>query len=86
MTTKIIISRFELIDNPPTGKVVGFTIKNLDNEFSDYTETIMSIAECVDKTDNEICQLAYLKIKLQIENIINKLNTRSTILGSEFVP
>jgi hypothetical protein len=84
--TKIIISRFELINNPPTGKVVGFTVKNTDNGLSDYVETIIPLAKCVDKTDNDICQYAYSIVKTQIDKINTKLLTSSNVVGSEFIP
>lgn len=84
--TKIIISRFELLNNPPTGRVVGFTIKNIDNGLSDYVETIVSLSNCTDKTQNQICQYAYDILKLQIDSIILKLEDGSNVLGSEFVP
>ena len=83
---KYTIHRFELYGNPPSGKLVGFLITNIDTQKSEYTETLISLKDCENKKDSEICGLAYEVLKEQIDSLTNSLTVHSNIIGSEFVP
>ena len=48
---KYTIHRFELYGNPPSGKLVGFLITNIDTQKSEYTETLISLKDCENKKD-----------------------------------
>ena len=82
---KIIINRYELFSDPSKGRIVGFLIKNADSDKSEYIESVVS-ADQSDKTENEICKIAYVQIKEQIESISKILSESSSVVGSEFIP
>lgn len=83
---KYTIHRFELYGNPPSSKIVGFLITNTDTQKTEYTETLISLKECENKTDSEVCGMAYDSLKPQIELLVESLTVHSKIIGSEFVP
>ena len=83
------IQRYELY--PPDYSncyVIGFRITDLLNKNNTgYAETTIPISDCANKTSNEICQIAYNKIKPTIDVIINDLiNKRNNLTGFIFVP
>lgn len=83
------IQRYELY--PPdesTSFVVGFKISdNLNNNKSGYVEALIPLTEVSGKTSNEICQIAYIKIKPQIDIIVNDLiSKRNQLIGYTFIP
>ena len=83
------IQRYELY--PPdesTSFVVGFKISDtLNNNRSGYIEALVPLEEASGKTSNEICQLAYNKIKLEIDNLVNDLvSKRNSLTGYTFIP
>jgi hypothetical protein len=83
------IQRYELY--PPdesTSFVVGFKISDkLNNNRSGYIEALVSLEEASGKTSNEICQLAYNKIKTEIDNLVNDLvSKRNNLIGYTFIP
>jgi hypothetical protein len=83
------IQRYELY--PPdesTSFVVGFKISDtLNNNRSGYIEALVPLAEASGKTSNEICQIAYDKIKNQIDIIVKDLiGKRNQLLGYTFIP
>lgn len=84
---RFIIQRFELNDfDNPTFYIVGFKITCDLNQRDSYIETQIDYTECIDKSDNEICELAYYKMKDRITEISKNLLQKKFILGSEFVP
>lgn len=83
------IQRYELY--PPdesTSFVVGFKISDtLNNNRSGYIEALIPLTDASGKTSNEICQLAYNKIKIQIDNLVKDLiSKRNNLIGYTFVP
>lgn len=84
---KYIIYRFEPNDlTSPTYYIVGFKIVCDLNQRESYVETTVSIEECKNKSDNEICLIAYNKMKTRIEEVSIELSSKKFIIGSEFVP
>jgi hypothetical protein len=82
---KIIINRYELFPDPSKGRIVGFLIKNTDTDKAEYIESVVS-TDLSNKTENEICKIAYDQIKEQIESISKRLSESSSVVGSEFIP
>lgn len=79
------IHRYEIYGNPPSGKMVGFLINNIDNNRYEYVETLITNEECENKNDSAICTFAFNKMKSQIDILTESLLTPS-IVGSEYVP
>lgn len=83
------IQRYELYPpNESTSFVIGFKISDiLNNNRSGYIEALVSLEEASGKTSNEICQLAYNKIKKEIDFLVNDLiSKRNQLLGYTFIP
>ncbi len=84
---KYIIQRFEINDSAnPSYYIVGFKIVCDINQRDFYVETQIDYKDCKDKSDNEICVLAYNKLKPKIDEISEELVKKKFIIGSEFVP
>jgi hypothetical protein len=79
------IHRYEIYGNPPSGKMVGFLINNIDNNRYEYVETLITNEECENKNDSAICTFAFNKMKSQIDSLSESLLSPS-IVGSEYVP
>lgn len=82
------IQRYELypLDNS-TSFVVGFKILDTTNNRSGYIEALIPLDEASGKTTNEICQIAYLKLKSQIDIISSDLIAkRNSLVGYTFIP
>lgn len=81
---KIILKRF---DDYNSTKIVGFEIILTDNRQSKYFEEILSLSDCVDKSVNDICHLAYKKLKKSIKLFVESENSKEYIpIGGEFIP
>lgn len=86
-SVRYIIQRFELNDsNSPSYTIVGFKIVCDLNQREQYIETTIPYSECVNKSDNEVCGMAYTKLKGKINSVSNDLVSKKFIIGSEFVP
>lgn len=84
---RYIIQRFELNDViSPSYYIIGFKIVCDVNQRDIYIETELEYSQCVDKSDNEICVLAYNKLRNKISNISKELLQKKFIIGSEFIP
>ncbi len=84
---RYIINRFELNDpTTPSYYMVGFKLVCDLNQREHYVETVVGYSECLNKSDNEICELAYTQLKPKIDEISNDLLKKRFIVGSEFVP
>lgn len=83
---KISIARFGLYpEKEPTSYCVGFSITFL-NGHATYQDTIVSLEEARGKTEEEIVDLAYEKIREGIEGQITSLQDKSKLLGKDFIP
>jgi hypothetical protein len=79
------ISKYEILKNN-FNFVVGFNLTD-DNENAGYVESILDIVDIENKTQEEVCQLAYEKIKEKIKRIeLDFIEKNESILGKVFVP
>ena len=79
-----IIARYERLEN--NNYVVAFNVKD-SYENSTYIESVLTSDEVSGKTQNEICNAAYLKIKDKIDAIKLDFEKKNQfIVGSEFIP
>ena len=79
------ISKYEILKNN-SNFVVGFNLTD-DNENAAYVESILNVADIENKTQEEVCQLAYEKIKEKIKRIeLDFIEKNESILGRVFVP
>jgi len=86
-SVKLLIYRYEkndIID--PTYYIIGFKILCELNNSEAYVETTIDNADCIDKNENEICLLAYNKLKSIIILKSNELENKNFLIGSEFIP
>ena len=82
-----IIQRFELNDpTSPSYYIIGFKLVCDLNQRDCYVETQLPYNDCMDKSDNEICVLAYNKLRSKIDVVSKDLQQKKFIVGSEFVP
>lgn len=82
MVYKIVIARYEECD---ANKIIAFNCISLSG-MKTYFETLVPLKECINKNDNEICCLAYEKLKQKILSVMHEQETPVTIIGSEFIP
>jgi hypothetical protein len=81
---KIILRRF---DDYNSTKIIGFDIVLTDNRQAKYFEEILTLNECAGKDVNEICYLAYSKLKQSIKEFVSSETTKQYIpIGGEFIP
>jgi len=67
--------------------LVAFNVTNLDNNDSAYVESHLTMDEISEKTSQEICQLAFDKIKIKIDKIKNRFQTsEASFIGYKFLP
>jgi hypothetical protein len=67
--------------------LVAFNVTNLDNNDSAYVESHLTMDEIFEKTSQEICQLAFDKIKTKIDKIKTKLeSSEKCVVGYKFLP
>ena len=84
---RYIIHRFELNDTvSPSYYTVGFKVVCDINQRESYIETPVDYKDCSGKSDNEICSIAYEKLKNKIVELESELLKKKFIVGSEFVP
>ena len=86
MNIKYVISRFDLFGEPPTHRIVGFTISSESNDSKEYVETLVELKKCKKKSDFDICKVAYKQLKDEIKIVVRKIESKSSILGYEFIP
>ena len=78
------ISKYEILKNN-SSFVVGFNLTD-ENENAAYVESILDIDDIENKTQEEVCQLAYEKIKEKIKRIeLDFIEKNESILGKVFV-
>lgn len=84
---RLIVRRLEL-NNPvePSCYIVGFQVISEINRCEKYLETNVPFAECENKSDNEICTMAYKHLKSRIEMAREEIAKHKHIIGAEFVP
>ena len=84
---RYMVQRFKLNDpTSPTYYMIGFKLVCDLNQRDCYVETQLDYKDCKDKSDNEICVIAYNKLKSKITEVSKELLLKKFIVGSEFVP
>ena len=84
MNITYIIARYEQMNKEDF--LVAFNVKAEDYEIF-YIESVLPLSSINEKTSQQVCQLAYENIKINVLNIIESLKLRSQIkIGSEFKP
>lgn len=85
MASQITISRFGLYPtDTPTGYCVGFTVTC--NGYSSYLDTMVYLTDAENKTNEEIIEIAYNTVKLQVEGFINVSENKQALVGQSFTP
>lgn len=83
MNISYTIARYESFDDK---FLVAFNVYS-DSGDSAYVESYLTLDEIKEKTSQEICQLAYEKIKVRIELLKQKFEANSvSIVGYQFIP
>jgi hypothetical protein len=86
-SVRYIIQRFELNDPiSPTYYIIGFKLICDMNQRESYIEACINYADCVDKSDNEICLTAYSGMRHRLLPVVSDLTKKRFLLGSEFIP
>ena len=84
MNITYTIARYEQMDKEDF--LVSFNVKAEDYEIF-YIESVLPLSSINEKTSQQVCQLAYENIKINVLNIIENLKLQSQIkIGSEFKP
>ena len=83
MEYRYIVKRFE---KSSTGIIIAFTVSTKTGA-SKYFETSVSSEDCLEKSDNEICCVAYYQLKAKIEEGMLEFKEEApTVLGADFIP
>lgn len=84
MNLKYTIIRYEKVSD---GFLVAFNVDCPELNDSAYVESLLSLNDINEKTQMEICQLAFDRIKPKIDKVKRKFElSKTNILGREFFP
>jgi hypothetical protein len=84
MNITYTIARYEQMNKEDF--LVDFNVQIEDYEIF-YIESVLPLSSINEKTSQQVCQLAYENIKINVLNIIENLKLQSQIkIGSEFKP
>ena len=84
MNITYTIARYEQMNKEDF--LVAFNVKAEDYGIF-YIESVLPLSSINEKTSQQVCQLAYENIKINVLNIIENLKLQSQIkIGSEFKP
>jgi hypothetical protein len=84
MNITYTIARYEQMNKEDF--LVAFNVQIEDYEIF-YIESVLPLSSINEKTSQQVCQLAYENIKINVLNIIENLKLQSQIkIGSEFKP
>jgi len=71
----------------PDSNIIGFLITNTDSGKYNNIECTLTFSETNNMTEEEICQMAFTKLKLQINSIVERLkNSDNQVVGKVFLP
>jgi hypothetical protein len=70
--------------NEPTSYAVGFAATC--NSWNWYSDCTVSLAECKDKTDEEIRELGWNQLEDGFDTWVESVQTKSPLVGAVFVP
>ena len=80
---KFTIMRYELDEGIPKKRIIAFRVQNLKNGKTDYLEVDIPLEEIDGKSEMEILDYAYYKLKNKVDHI---KSTANNIIGTEYVP
>tara|TARA_Y100000361_G_C10851976_1_gene184843 strand:- start:40 stop:309 length:270 start_codon:yes stop_codon:yes gene_type:complete len=86
MSIKYKITRYDLHGNPPDEYIVGFALTNTTNNQNGYVESRVPIISGKNKTEAEICNIAFSGSYNEITGASGILVESATVIGAEFVP
>ena len=86
MSIQYKVVRYELGGNPPDEYIVGFHMENSDNGKMAYHDAKLPLESGVDKTQSEICNLAFSGAYDKIVNISGKLVSQPNVVGAQYIP
>lgn len=71
----------------PNSTVIGFLITNTDSGKYSNIECVLFFSETANMSEEEICQLAFSKLKPEIDAIVVKLqSSNNPVVGKIFLP
>jgi len=71
----------------PNSIIIGFLITNMDSGKYNNIEHTLTFSETANMSEEEICQLAFTKLKPQIDSIVEKLKSfNNSVIGKIFLP
>ena len=71
----------------PNSTVIGFLITNIDSGKYNNIECVLFFSETANMSEEEICQLAFSKLKPEIDSIVERLkNSDNQVVGKVFLP
>jgi hypothetical protein len=83
---QIQIAKYELYPaEEPMGYAVGFNVTTGNNR-QFYRDTIVTLEQAQNKSDEEIVTFAYETLKTGIEDEVIRLESKSNLLGSIWTP
>ena len=86
MSIQYKVVRYELCGNPPDEYIVGFHMENSDNGKMAYHDAKLPLESGIDKTQSEICNLAFSGAYDKIIHISGKLVSQPTVVGAQYIP
>ena len=85
MAAVITISKFQTYPRiEPTGYAVGFTMQRRGRQF--YRDTTVSFAESEGMTEEQICDVAFEKLRAGIQDKAAEFGTKGEIVGEIYTP
>ena len=86
MAYEVTISRFELYPREePDSWVVGFTVTWPGNR-TQYVDTTVPLEEARGKSDEEIADLAWERVKSTVETWDRQYSGKSPLVGQRYIP
>jgi hypothetical protein len=71
----------------PDSNIIGFLITNTDSGKYNNIEYTLTFSETNNMSEEEICQMAFTKLKPQIDAIVEKLkSSNNSVIGKVFLP
>ena len=71
----------------PDSTIIGFLITNVDSGKYANLETSLPFSDTSNMTEEEICQLAFNRLKNQIDLIVEEIkNSNNSVVGKIFLP
>ena len=86
MSIQYKITRYGLLGSPPDEYIVGFLLENTENNKQGYHEAMVPLISGENKTEAEVCNIAFSGAYDKITGVSGKLEKVATVVGAEFIP